>query len=105
MYPETYKKQQHVLNSNYESIIRESDVILLIHSEATLSKFGNGFIEMVYDMYFDPSKKTREINAMKQKIRSTPEWYKLIVEKARTRQISADSMLTLDAIYAIEMDR
>jgi hypothetical protein len=105
MYPESYFSVKHVYNSDYETAIKESDVIILMYSEANLSKFGNGFIEMLYETYFEPGKRAIEINAMKKTIRSSPEWYSSIRQEAVVNGLSVDSMLTLNAIYTLQMNK
>jgi hypothetical protein len=42
------------------------------------------------------------IRDMKTKMRNTPEWIAAVKEKAKTRNISLDSMMTLDAIYMLK---
>jgi len=102
IYPESYSSPLLVSQIDYTAKIRKADVIILLHTEATLNKFGGGFVDMAYETYCHPGLKKEKIQEMKGKIRSTSEWFKNIIIKAGERNISVDSMLTLDAIYTLE---
>ena len=92
----------YVSQIDYASKIREADVILILHSESTLSKFGGGFVDMCYETYCHPGLLKEKIQRMKESIRATPEWFSQIVTKAAERNITTDSMLTIDALYTLE---
>lgn len=102
MYPESYNSPMYVSQIDYASKIREADVILILHSESTLSKFGGGFVDMCYETYCHPGLLKEKIQRMKESIRATPEWFSQIVTKAAERNITTDSMLTIDALYTLE---
>ena len=105
MYPETHKSACQVYNSDYAAAIGKSDVILLIYSEPGLSKFGNGFIEMLYETFYEPHKRAREIQEMKKKILSDPGWCNTIREDASARGLPFDSVVTLNALYTLQLNK
>lgn len=104
MYPESFASPLYVSQVDYAARIREADVILLMHAEATLHKFGGGFVDMCYDTYYNPDKRKEQLQELKWKIRATPGRFKEVSEKAVKRKLSVDSMLTLDAIYVLDQD-
>lgn len=105
IYPESFSSPLFVSQIDYASKIKDADVIVLMHTEATLHKFGDGFVEMCHDLFFKSSQWKQEIQIMKGKIRGTKTWFDSVVDKASKRGISTDSMLTLDAIYMLEQEK
>jgi hypothetical protein len=101
MYPETFEHPRYVRRMNYYQRIREADVIIIMHSESTLSRFGNGFVDMVYDTWCRPDKVREEMQQIKQNISMTPDWARAVEEKAQKFNVSIDSMMTIDAIYML----
>ncbi|NLK15043.1 MAG: hypothetical protein GX311_01445 [Bacteroidales bacterium] len=89
--------------------IDKHDVIIIMATEATLPALGWGFIENVYNHFkgikskekFDAEFQTKVTN-LRNQIKRDKEWLKKIEEKAASRKISVDSMLTIDAIWMIE---
>jgi hypothetical protein len=104
VYPASFNAQLNVKEINYFEKIRRADVILIMHSESTLARFGDGFVEMSYRTLCDPEVKDEKLQNMKAIIRATPEWYAEIVRKAAARKLSVDSMLTLDARYMLDKE-
>lgn len=84
----------------------QSDMVMIVCSESNLYRLGYGYIE---DMYL----KIPEINRLyqakieqhKKNISSDVNWLEQIKRKATERQISVDSMLTLDAIYIADHEK
>ena len=105
MYPESSTEPTYVSQTDYYSEIREADVIIILQSESTLYKFGNGFVDMCYRTYCEPDKFKEQVQKMKGTIRATPPWFKTIQEKAEVRNITIDSMLTLDALFTLEQEK
>jgi hypothetical protein len=105
MYPESYTQNTEVYKSDYMSRVNEADVILIIYSEATLKHFGDGFIEMVYEGFYDPGARVKQINRVKEQIRTSPDWFNFVREDAVEKNISVDSALTLHTLYHIELQR
>ena len=52
MFPESHTKQTLVSQTDVEKYIREADVIVVLHSEGTLDRFGSGFIHKAYRYFF-----------------------------------------------------
>jgi len=102
MYPESFNGSYQVRESFYQERIRSADLILILHSEATLYKFGNGFVDMCYESICRPNPEKEKIQEMKGKIRATGNWYQDVVKKAADRDISTDSMLEVDARYMLK---
>lgn len=101
MYPESARNPAYVKEHNYFKSIREADVIIILHTPSTLYKFGNGFIDMVYSTYCKPDPSKEQIQAVKGIILGDSAWISQVRSKAESRQISVDSMLTLDAMYVL----
>jgi hypothetical protein len=101
-YPESYTKKTLVTEIDKAKFIREADVVLIMHSEANMSKFGGGITDDLYETYCAPGYARRKISRMKHAITSTPEWMLQVKRKAAERGISLDSMLTLDAIFTLQ---
>jgi hypothetical protein len=106
VYPETFKKEIFVENLNFENEIRKQDVIIVMATEATLSKIGWGFFEMA-EKHFkgikinncDGVELVNQLEVFKNAIRGDLKWMKQIEGKANSRGISIDSMLTTDALW------
>lgn len=105
IYPESDTEITFVARSDYQSRIREADLIIIMHSEATLPMFGGGFIEMCHETFFNPDSRMEKIKEVEQRIKGSAEWYKSIVESAKTSGLSVDSVLTLNAIYVVDQER
>lgn len=46
-----------------------------------------------------PLREVKDINIFVEQIKSSPEWLKVVEEKAKQQSISLDSMLMIDAVY------
>lgn len=53
IYPESYSKNLHVSDINIQKSIEENNIIMLLSTDANLFKFAFGFIDQVYDSYFE----------------------------------------------------
>lgn len=92
---------------NIQQEIEKQDVVILMATEASLSKFPWGFIEKADEIYFNPELKKQRLDKIEQykhTIRETKEWLESIRQKAILTKISLDSMITLDAIYMVDVD-
>ena len=105
MYPESYTSPLYVSQVDYASKIRQADIILIMHAEATLHKFGGGFVDLCYNAYYNPEVRKEKIQEMKEIIVSSPVWFKEVSEKAQERNLTVDSMLTLDAVYMLDQQK
>lgn len=109
VYPETFKSELFVEDLALKEEIEKHDVIVVIATEATLPKIGWGFFEQA-EKYFRGVKNSqisgfriqKQIRDFKIAISGDKKWMEQIQQKAKERGISADSMLTLDALWIIE---
>jgi len=88
--------------------VEKNDIVFILQTEATLYRFGFGFVEKEYDLYaqedYKPvieSPEKQQLNALMRNIRSNKEWYAKVVEKAKKKGITPEEMLLLDARYMI----
>jgi len=91
--------------------IMETDVIILMTTDANLPKFPWGFDESaVYalnnlDEYMaDLQKREEKINGYIGAIKSSPEWLESTRIQSLDKNISLDSMILLNAIYMVETE-
>lgn len=107
-YPASFIENKLIDRKNIKSEILNNDIFIVVATTPHLTYLGFDFIEDAYDqftnIYEKPENKSR-IEALKLFIRDTPEWMKSIEEKAAQRNISVDSMITLDAIYTFEREK
>ncbi len=98
------------LDLNLKNEVENKDILLIMASEASLADFGWGIIDDLYNLYSKGEKglnhRSRKIilERMKRKIRSNEDWMADVHRKAQLNTISVDSMITLDAIWAIRDD-
>lgn len=102
MYPESNESSRYVTERDYTSRLHNMDIIIILHSESTLSRFGCGFVDMAYETIIHPGYKKERILEMKNRMIADTAWYKQIREKAGQKNITVDSMLTIDAIYMLD---
>lgn len=84
--------------------IENTDIIILLATEATLPGFAWGFIDETYETYYgdyDEITLDQKISKYIDMIQKNKKWYDLIIEKAEKKGIPVDSMLYLDALYMI----
>ncbi|MFA5418808.1 MAG: hypothetical protein WC341_10150 [Bacteroidales bacterium] len=112
IYPESFKSDLFTSDVNLRKAIANHDVIILMATEATLPNLGWGFVERAYQMFTNPDYKEidldefqEKVRRLRNKIKSSEEWMKLIESKANNKNISVDSMLTLDAIWIIKNEK
>ncbi len=101
-----YPKSGPVPNFVLKDAIAGSDIVVVEFTEANMGDLGFGFPDAVCRVMHlhedQQSIKRDRILEMRNKIKSQPEWMKAILEKARQRNISVDSMVTVDATYMVE---
>ncbi|NPD83270.1 hypothetical protein HNS38_00775 [Lentimicrobium sp. L6] len=91
-----------VKNINYSEAIRKADILLLFTTEANLDRFPFGFIESFEHASQNYINLEKDIRAMMKQIQSDKKWFEKIQEKAKSRGITVDSMLYLDAKFMID---
>lgn len=94
---------------NSIDVLEESvntDVIMIVCSESNLYRLGYGYIEKMYTSIPQLHRLYEyKVNDYKSKIKNDNTWYEQIKSKSAQKQISVDSMLTLDAIYLIQHEK
>ncbi len=92
--------------------LKKTDIVILLCTEPVLKRVFWGFIDDAYEVYYNPEKykKTHtkvQIDKAKlariiEKIKNNDKWYARVVEKAKRKNISVDSMLKLDAVFLLK---
>jgi hypothetical protein len=105
---------QNQLETNQVNIkeqIEKHDIIIIMATDANLYGFGWGFIERLCNYFHgipeEPIHDAEFMNKVKiarNGIKDNREWFNAVIEKAKNKKISVDSMLTLDAIWAVEQE-
>lgn len=109
--------------ADYASRLTDADAIVLLYTESTLNKFGNGFVDVCYNTFCAPDielfygksfkKNSAELLAAKNSfaervrvientIRADNNWMHNMSEKAAKWNISLDSAIKKDAIWLTE---
>ncbi|MCE7954045.1 MAG: hypothetical protein DYH00_00090 [Bacteroidetes bacterium CHB6] len=109
VYPDSYKSPLIASAVNLKDEIRKRDVIIIMATEANLSKFGWGFIDRAYETFskeYEYSVRNpefmRKVNSLIEYIRTDKKWLEDIKLKADKNGVSLDSMLFLDATWQIK---
>jgi hypothetical protein len=109
IYPEYYQSQLETDNVDLKDEIAKHDIFIIMATEATLPRFGWGFIENTYNMFKGVEPKTKYDKEFNKKvkdlvdyIKTDEKWYENVKHQATERHISIDSSLTLNAIYTLE---
>lgn len=100
----TEKKNYFVKDVHIKKELFETDLVILMATDANLYKFPYGFTSALEDTKFDEEEKKKNIQNMMKYIKSNEDWYNSIKEKAKEKNISIDSMLYLDAQYMINKE-
>lgn len=114
VYPESFTENQFTENTDRKKVMEETDVFILLVTEANLPRFPWGFVTTALND-LDPSIIAQELNnpmnttdveeelkLHMRNIRADKNWMKDIERKARDKNISVDSMLKLDALWMME---
>lgn len=109
IYPDSYQSPLETSQVDLNSEISKHDVIIIMATEATLPNLGWGFISKAYSLFNKNEKNKiydaefqRKILDMRNYIKTDKNWMGQIKKKAEMKSITLDSMLTLDAIWAIQ---
>lgn len=102
-----YPEDQQVKDLDIPAELKSADFVILMATDATLSKFDFGFTDQVYDMITEEGRRAAgERAAMiaeaERNIRNNREWMDLIREKAAKRNVSVDEMIHLDAVWMVD---
>jgi len=74
------------------------DVVMILYTEATMTKFANNFFE---DAYITLSY-VKGLEEIRQRILNTPEWLEDVKEKAIKNGVSLEDMIDMDAKWLLE---
>ncbi|PKP15838.1 MAG: hypothetical protein CVU06_15815, partial [Bacteroidetes bacterium HGW-Bacteroidetes-22] len=103
VYPDTYKSPTFVADFDFLEQINKQNIVLLMATEATMDRFPWGFDTQFLNSVNNPNyidkDASRRIKEIEDYIRKTPDWFDKIVEKAKFKNISVDSMIRIDARY------
>ncbi len=93
---------------NLTEAFKASDIVVVEGTESSLNHFGFGFIDAAFKTLSNDTisdiEFSKKVKSMRNTIKVQPIWMKAITEKARSGNISVDSMLTRDAIWMVEHD-
>jgi len=115
IYPDSYKKPTQTTDLNFTSVVDKTDLFVLMACPQTIENLGWGFIDRSYDHFYNNTimdslqqkqntlkqDKHESILVMINNIKRNKKWFSQIKEKAKSRGITVDSMLYLDARYLI----
>ena len=106
IYPDSYDNPLNVSDVDIISEVEKNNVIIMISTDANLYKFPFGFIDQLYNAYFDKEKKL--INETEKRllffiktIKETPDWLKHVEEQAKTSKISIEKAIRQNAEYMV----
>lgn len=109
VYPDFYKKPKYVEDLDLLGEILKHDVIIIMAGEATIQDFSFGFIDNVYDIFKGINIKqshsqsfNEKVASLRETMKNDPKWLESIKQKALRRNISVDSMITIDAIWILQ---
>lgn len=90
------KPSTELCDNNIEEL-SSFDVIMVIYTEANMTKFANGLFEQAF-----LSMKYRDrLETIKQNIRNTPEWLEQVAGKADKNNVSIEQMIRIDALWTL----
>lgn len=101
-----------VNETDIRSEVEKNDIVFLLQTEATLYRFGFGFLEKEHELYaqkdykpVNESAEKKQLKALIRNIKANKDWYAKVIEKAKKKGISTEEMLLLDARYIIEQKK
>lgn len=116
-----YNKECHTENQamtdvamrNVKADVLNSKVVLILATDANLPNLGWGFIDQLYNdltTYSDTDKWTNaeyltKVNSMKAYIKTQADWFNGVVKQAQEKNITVDSMLTINAAYTVDQQK
>ena len=109
---ESFYMSHSVFTNNYlyvslldlQKEIESRKFVIIITTAPNLNRFGWGFIEKTYDLYFNIDKKKEKEEQIKKwetKIIHTPEWYESVKQQAKEKGNTIEVELKLHAEYMI----
>lgn len=107
VHPQKDGKKVNVEDLNIKKELDEHDIIIIMCTEANLSRLGWGFIDKAYKVLKygrEPEIKDfdKKVQETMKYIRSDAKWFESIRQKAKKENISVDSMLMRDAVWIVK---
>ncbi len=102
-----YNKELHpfgnamipIENVNITELLTQTDLVILLSTDANLNEFDWGFATNIISSI--NNEKNEILKTTIFNIKNDVNWFKLIKQKAKDKQISIDSMLYLDALHVL----
>jgi len=101
----TNRKNIFVDDIHVRKELFDTDLVILIATDANLFKFPYGFTNALRTTHFDRQELEAKIQHTIEYLKTQKDWMKKIEKKAKKRNISIDSMLYLDARYMIDKQK
>jgi hypothetical protein len=106
VYPGSEQASLQVKSTDQQTVLTNSDVVLLIASESNLVNMAWGFVDkataILQGRVEDPMIYKQKVQDIIARIKSDENWLKNVKQKAEEQNIPLDSMLVLDAKWIIE---
>jgi hypothetical protein len=98
VYPETFTKPTNTGEVDLLDAIGRQDVVILLQTNAAYGNPGYGFVERALS---EMDTAQSRIRYFEEKIRSNPEWMKLIRRKAMEQKVDPEEMIRRDALFMV----
>lgn len=101
VFPQSFKKRLAVeqIDALYE--LEQTDLVIIISTEANLFKFPFGFEEVLYPKPINDSIFKARVKSLSNYIKTNETWYNSIKATAQKKAITVDSALKIEAVYTI----
>ncbi len=96
VYPDQFSSPKNVGQIDFTEGIFSQDVVILLQTNGGYGDLGYGWVDVAYDHLYPGATRIKEF---RHTMENNPEWMRAIEEKARSRNISVDHMMRLDAIH------
>ncbi|MBE9492048.1 MAG: hypothetical protein IMY70_04125 [Bacteroidetes bacterium] len=103
VYPDNYIKPVNVGDLDIKSEIEKQDVVFLMVTERFMYIFDWGFTDDLYELYA-PTSLWDKLYRIRIGITKDNEWFNHVINKARSKGLSLEEMMYLDAKYIMMMN-
>lgn len=87
---------------DYKKEIEKRDIILIVLTEPNLNDLGFSFIDRVYNIYNPEIDYEKRVSDYMYKVRNDSNLFLHYIEKARSRNITTEKMIFIDAVWLID---
>lgn len=109
IYPDSYTKPTRVEDLDLIKEVEKNDVIILLSTDANLPDFAFGFIDQLYDAYFNSGRLFNALKADKEKriqyfihaIETTPTWLESAKNRALEKNMPLEEVIRKNAEYML----